>query len=120
MGTWFEAQAIDRGRVEGKTTFKADGSFHSLVTFIGLDERNAAVLTISGTWFVQDELLIMKVVKTENSADPADEVGKLVAFFMAPMLRNSSHSEKIVSVSETHLITQDPATGTQSVAERVR
>lgn len=115
VGTWFKAEGIDNGRgmggrIEVKTTYKADGTFQMIA--IGLD--------ISGTWLVQDEMLIEKVVKVTVSRDCPPEIAGLLEAAAVQRLKNTIHSSKIVSVSETHLITQDPATGQQSVAERVR
>lgn len=124
VGTW---NAVGMGGLpmEVKTTYQGDGTYHAVVNFKGTGLGDG-VLDINGTWSIQDDLLIHKIVTVVKTTD---EQGKMIDDQMRATTgasiseryfpKGGLTSAKIVSVSETHLITQDPATG-QSVAERVR
>jgi hypothetical protein len=121
VGTWLEVETIKLERWELRTTYNADGTLRATLTLQGvLDGQRYAALDIVGTWRVQDELLVVKHDRVEGAKETADIHSKSFERQLASALKRTSYSDKIVSVSETYLITQDPATGKQSVAERVR
>lgn len=129
LGTWFEALSVEGGRLEAKTTYKADRTFKSIVAAKGLEEdrgpmgwRESSIgfLDLSGTWLVQDEVLIERILKTEKPRDCPDGFATFLEAMTSPHLKNTILSAKIVSISETHLISESLDTGRKSVAERVR
>jgi hypothetical protein len=126
VGTWSEIDKTPLGNqavmtLKEKTTYRADGTFVTkadvTITPYLFGAEEYSVFDLAGTWLIQDGLLITKYTKF----DTASEL-KLYGSMVKKALPSAGTSvtEKIVSISDTHLITADPKTGKQSVAERVR
>jgi hypothetical protein len=121
VGTWAEAHLdpANKARIEVTTTYRAAGTYQADGTLATLRD-GTFTLSLSGTWRVQDSLLIMKIEKEKWGHRESPEF-RLSDFFPdRKALEGQATSEQIVSVSDTHLVTKDLETGRVSTAERKR
>jgi hypothetical protein len=124
VGTWSEVETVaDKGTVvvlRGRTTYRGDGTFVAKldvsISPLILFENESYVFDVPGAWLIQDGLLISKLTKFEKLS----ELKLYGSIFKKALPDGTTQTQKIISVSDTHLITADPKTGKQSVAERVR
>jgi hypothetical protein len=107
VGTWSEVLLTNTGRIEVRTTYKSDRTFSAGGRgYVRVETQQFTIeFTIEGTWRVEHSNLVTRIMRSNAQG-------------LAPI--GLSGAVPIVSVSDTTLITRDPATGAQSVATRTR